>query len=125
LIRPPFSVDYGMHISKGARSIANVGLVALDLAALTTGDDVQSAPTRSCSPRATRQSRARWQSLYLLRRKVSDVLGEEPPRALRLGRVNSRTRRNLALTVGSTASRTAVVATTCTPGGSRSSSRSS
>ncbi|MEV0624065.1 sugar O-acetyltransferase [Nonomuraea sp. NPDC050404] len=40
-IRPPLRVDYGSHIRIGARSFANFGLVALDVAPITIGDDVQ------------------------------------------------------------------------------------
>jgi maltose O-acetyltransferase len=43
-IRPPFYVDYGSHIRIGARCFANFGLVALDVAAITIGDDVQMGP---------------------------------------------------------------------------------
>jgi maltose O-acetyltransferase len=43
-IRPPFYVDYGTHIRIGARCFANFGLVALDVAAITIGDDVQIGP---------------------------------------------------------------------------------
>jgi maltose O-acetyltransferase len=43
-IRPPFYVDYGSHIRIGARCFANFGLVALDVAAITIGDDVQIGP---------------------------------------------------------------------------------
>ena len=43
-IRPPFYVDYGTHIGIGARCFANFGLVALDVAAITIGDDVQIGP---------------------------------------------------------------------------------
>jgi maltose O-acetyltransferase len=43
-IRPPFSVDYGTNIRIGARCFANFGLVALDVAAITIGDDVQMGP---------------------------------------------------------------------------------
>lgn len=43
-IRPPFYVDYGTHISIGARCFANFGLTALDVAAITIGDDVQIGP---------------------------------------------------------------------------------
>jgi maltose O-acetyltransferase len=42
-IRPPLYVDYGSHITIGARCFANFGLVALDVAAITIGDDVQIA----------------------------------------------------------------------------------
>lgn len=40
-IRPPLRVDYGSHIRIGARTFANFGLVALDVAPITIGDDVQ------------------------------------------------------------------------------------
>jgi maltose O-acetyltransferase len=43
-IRPPFQVDYGTNITIGARCFANFGLVALDVAAITIGDDVQIGP---------------------------------------------------------------------------------
>ncbi|GAB3197281.1 sugar O-acetyltransferase [Geodermatophilus arenarius] len=43
-IRPPLYVDYGSRIRVGARCFANVGLVALDVAAITIGDDVQIGP---------------------------------------------------------------------------------
>jgi maltose O-acetyltransferase len=43
-IRPPFYVDYGRHITIGARCFANFGLVALDVAPITIGDDVQFGP---------------------------------------------------------------------------------
>ena len=40
-IRPPLRVDYGGNIHLGARSFANFGLVALDVAPIIIGDDVQ------------------------------------------------------------------------------------
>ena len=43
-IRPPFYVDYGSHLSIGARTFANYGLVALDVAPIRIGDDVQIGP---------------------------------------------------------------------------------
>lgn len=43
-LRPPFYCDYGTHIHVGARVFANFGLVALDVAAITIGDDVQMGP---------------------------------------------------------------------------------
>ena len=43
-IRPPFHCDYGEHIHIGARVFANCGLVALDVATITIGDDVQIGP---------------------------------------------------------------------------------
>jgi maltose O-acetyltransferase len=43
-IRPPFYCDYGYQIRIGARVFANFGLMALDVAAITLGDDVQIGP---------------------------------------------------------------------------------
>ena len=43
-IRPPFFCDYGRYISIGAGSFANVGLVALDVAPIIIGEDVQIGP---------------------------------------------------------------------------------
>jgi maltose O-acetyltransferase len=43
-IRSPFHVDYGSHITIGARCFANYGLVALDVAPIVIGDDVQIGP---------------------------------------------------------------------------------
>jgi maltose O-acetyltransferase len=43
-IRPPFRCDYGYQTSVGARTFANFGLVVLDVARVTIGDDVQIGP---------------------------------------------------------------------------------
>lgn len=43
-IRPPLHVDYGTQIRIGDRAFVNFGLVALDVAAITIGDDVQIGP---------------------------------------------------------------------------------
>jgi maltose O-acetyltransferase len=43
-IRPPFACDYGEHLFVGARVFANFGLVALDVAPIAIGDDVQIGP---------------------------------------------------------------------------------
>ena len=43
-IKPPFRVDYGKYITIGARTFANYGLVALDVAPITIGKDVLIAP---------------------------------------------------------------------------------
>ena len=40
-IRPPLRVDYGSHLTVGPRTFANFGLVALDVASITIGADVQ------------------------------------------------------------------------------------
>lgn len=43
-IRSPFHCDYGSQIEIGARTFANFGLVALDVARIVIGDDVQIGP---------------------------------------------------------------------------------
>ena len=43
-IRPPFRCDYGHQTRVGARTFANFGLVVLDVAGVTIGDDVQIGP---------------------------------------------------------------------------------
>ncbi|SPP66247.1 sugar O-acetyltransferase [Nitrospira lenta] len=43
-IKPPIYVDYGTYITIGARTFANYGLVALDVAQITIGQDVQIGP---------------------------------------------------------------------------------
>ena len=43
-IRPPFHCDYGYQTSLGARTFVNFGLVCLDVARVTIGDDVQIGP---------------------------------------------------------------------------------
>lgn len=43
-VRPPLYCDYGYHLSIGARTFVNFGLVALDVAPISIGDDVQMGP---------------------------------------------------------------------------------
>jgi maltose O-acetyltransferase len=43
-IRPPLRCDYGYQTFVGARCFANWGLVSLDVATVTIGDDVQIGP---------------------------------------------------------------------------------
>jgi maltose O-acetyltransferase len=43
-IRPPFFCDYGTQIRIGARTFVNFGLMALDVAKITIGADVQLGP---------------------------------------------------------------------------------
>lgn len=43
-IRPPMYCDYGYQTHIGARTFANFGLTALDVAAIRVGDDVQFGP---------------------------------------------------------------------------------
>jgi maltose O-acetyltransferase len=44
VLRPPIACDYGSNLFIGARTFVNFGLVALDAAAITVGDDVQIGP---------------------------------------------------------------------------------
>ena len=66
VIRPPLYVDYGRHLHVGARTFANYGLVALDVAPITIGDDVQIGtnvqlltPTHPVDPELRR---AKWEA---------------------------------------------------------------
>lgn len=43
-IKPPLRCDYGYRIRVGARTFVNYGLVALDVASIEIGDDVQIGP---------------------------------------------------------------------------------
>ena len=43
-IRPPLYCDYGYQVHIGARTFANFGLMALDVARIMIGDDVQIEP---------------------------------------------------------------------------------
>ncbi|MFE1442228.1 sugar O-acetyltransferase [Streptomyces sp. NPDC058739] len=43
-VRPPLNVDYGSNITIGARTFVNYNLVALDVAAITIGEDCQIGP---------------------------------------------------------------------------------
>jgi maltose O-acetyltransferase len=43
-IRPPLQCDYGYQTTVGVRTFANWGLVLLDVATITIGDDVQIGP---------------------------------------------------------------------------------
>ncbi|MEV4114907.1 sugar O-acetyltransferase [Nonomuraea sp. NPDC049695] len=65
-IRPPLRIDYGSNLHIGARSFANFGLVALDVAPITIGDDVQIGtnvqlltPTHPIDPELRR---AKWEA---------------------------------------------------------------
>lgn len=65
-IRPPLYVDYGSHIAVGARCFVNYGLIALDVAAITIGDDVQFGPNvqllTATHPLEARPRRDKWES---------------------------------------------------------------
>ncbi len=43
-IRSPFHCDFGSHTFIGARTVANFGLISLDVATVTIGDDVLMGP---------------------------------------------------------------------------------
>ncbi|TDT27498.1 maltose O-acetyltransferase [Streptomyces sp. BK208] len=43
-VRPPLYVDYGSNITVGARTFVNYNLTALDVAAITIGEDCQIGP---------------------------------------------------------------------------------
>jgi maltose O-acetyltransferase len=65
-IRPPFFVDYGTHLTIGARCFVNFGLVALDVARITIGDDVQIGPNvqllTPTHPVEPEPRRAKWEA---------------------------------------------------------------
>lgn len=65
-IRPPMFVDYGSHIRIGARTFINFGLTALDVAAITIGDDVLVGPNvqllTPIHPIAPEPRRAKWEA---------------------------------------------------------------
>jgi maltose O-acetyltransferase len=65
-IRSPFYCDYGHRIGVGARTFANYGLVALDVAPITIGDDVQIGPyvqlLTPTHPLDAGARRAKWES---------------------------------------------------------------
>jgi len=66
VIRPPFYCDYGSHTHVGARTFVNFGLVALDVAPIHIGDDVQIAPyvqlLTATHPLEPEPRRAKWES---------------------------------------------------------------
>ena len=65
-VRAPFHCDYGTYIELGARSFVNFGLVVLDAAPVTIGDDVQIGPNvqllTATHPLDPDLRRARWES---------------------------------------------------------------
>ncbi len=65
-IRPPLHVDYGGNIRIGAGCFANFGLVALDVAPITIGDDVQIGPNvqllTPTHPVEPEPRRAKWEA---------------------------------------------------------------
>jgi maltose O-acetyltransferase len=65
-IRPPFRCDYGCQTFVGARTFANFGLISLDVATVTIGDDVQIGPSvqllTALHPVAAGPRRAKWEA---------------------------------------------------------------
>lgn len=65
-IRPPLYCDYGYQLRVGARTFVNFGLVALDVAPITIGDDVQIGPRvqllTPTHPTEAEPRRAKWEA---------------------------------------------------------------
>jgi maltose O-acetyltransferase len=65
-IRPPLHCDYGYQTRVGAGTFANVGLVILDVARVTIGNDVQIGPNvqllSATHPLEPVSRRAKWES---------------------------------------------------------------
>lgn len=65
-IRPPLRVDYGYGLHIGPRTFANFGLVALDVAEIRIGADVQIGPNvqllTPTHPVDPERRRAKWES---------------------------------------------------------------
>jgi maltose O-acetyltransferase len=65
VIRPPLRCDYGFQTHIGARTFANWGLIALDVAKITIGDDVQIGPNvqllTATHPIEPEPRRAKWE----------------------------------------------------------------
>lgn len=66
MIRPPFYCDHGYRITIGARCFVNFGFVALDVAKITIGDDVQIGPSvqllTATHPTEAELRRQKWES---------------------------------------------------------------
>src|SRR5882724_104773 len=65
-IRPPLRCDYGYQTFVGCRTFANFGLISLDVATVTIGDDVQIGPNvqllTALHPVAAGPRRAKWEA---------------------------------------------------------------
>jgi maltose O-acetyltransferase len=65
-IRPPLQCDYGYQTFVGARCFANWGLISLDVATVTIGDDVQLGPNvqllTATHPLEPGPRRAKWEA---------------------------------------------------------------
>jgi maltose O-acetyltransferase len=70
-IRPPFRCDYGYQTFVGARTFANYGLISLDVATVTIGDDVQIGPNvqllTALHPVEPGLRRAKWEAAKPIR----------------------------------------------------------
>jgi maltose O-acetyltransferase len=66
VVRPPLYCDYGYQTHLGARSFANFGLVALDVARIVIGEDVQIGPNvqllTATHPVDPNLRRAKWEA---------------------------------------------------------------
>jgi maltose O-acetyltransferase len=66
VIRTPFHCDFGTYCSFGARTFANFGLVVLDVARVTIGNDVQIGPNvqllTASHPLDADRRRAKWEA---------------------------------------------------------------
>jgi len=66
VIRAPFQCDYGFQLYIGARTFVNFGLIALDVATITIGEDVQIGPNvqllTATHPLDPETRRAKWES---------------------------------------------------------------
>jgi len=66
VLRAPFHCDYGHHLSIGAHTFVNFGLVVLDVARVTIGDDVQIGPNvqllTATHPLDADLRRAKWEA---------------------------------------------------------------
>lgn len=65
-VRPPMYCDYGYQIHIGARTFVNFGLMALDVAKIVIGDDVQFGPNvqllTPTHPTDAELRRAKWEA---------------------------------------------------------------
>lgn len=79
VIRPPLRCDYGFQTHIGARSFANWGLIALDVARIDIGDDVQIGPNvqllTATHPIEPEPRRSKWESSRPIRIEDNVWLG--------------------------------------------------
>jgi maltose O-acetyltransferase len=65
-MRAPFQCDYGYQLHIGARTFVNFGLIALDVATITIGEDVQIGPNvqllTATHPLDPETRRAKWEA---------------------------------------------------------------